>query len=270
MIPLITLASDDSKSAAPDDHSPPAVDWEGKALSCSDCPAASRGVQCRLGHACAQDRYAPRIERFFRTNPGEADAWLSHPYFEVRAVAARHATVFRLTALTRDPDETVRTSVAARVPQSVLRQLIGDPEREVRIRVAQRLAPPTLVALAGDKDYYVRVLVARRLPLPLLGRLAYDADRQVRLEVATRLAPSALAFMKDDPEPMIRRLVAQRAIMPLLSELARDEDWCVRYEVATRAPESVALHLSQDPVSDVRAAAFERLRNLRSGTDRQP
>ena len=72
-----------------------------------------------MGHACVMDRYAPRIDRFFAWNPQLANEHLEHPYFEVRAVAARHADVFRLVSMVRDPDETVRWSVAQRLPPAV-------------------------------------------------------------------------------------------------------------------------------------------------------
>jgi hypothetical protein len=38
------------------------------------------------GKACIRDR---RVERFLRGNPDLADQYLDHPYFEVRAGAAR-------------------------------------------------------------------------------------------------------------------------------------------------------------------------------------
>jgi hypothetical protein len=114
------------------------------------------GQGCEPGHACMQDAYARRIDRFFRWNPMLSDDQLGHDYFEVRAIAARRASVFRLTALIKDSDETVRLQVALRLPQALLAKLVNDPHREVRIRVAQRLAPPELAALRHDPDYGVR------------------------------------------------------------------------------------------------------------------
>jgi len=246
-----------------DENGPPAVDFEGRALDCSSCAARAGKASCQLGHACVQDRYALRIDRFFRWNPRGADAWLGHPYFEVRAIAARFASVFRIASLVSDPDETVRTQVAERVPQAVLRKLIGDPDREVRVRVAQRLAPPSLVALCRDRDYYVRVWVARRLPKPLILRMADDPEREVRLEVARRLDPGTLALLASDEEPSVRRIVAQRGQQSILGVLARDSDWAVRWEVAQRANEHLAELLSRDPEPEVRTAAEARLTELR-------
>lgn len=101
------------------------------ALNCAHCRRSEGAAfRCVPGHACVQDRYARRIDRFFRCNPQPGDAWLDHPYFEVRAIAACHASVFRLTALVDDPDETVRLSVALRLPQRLLRRLMNDPHRE--------------------------------------------------------------------------------------------------------------------------------------------
>ena len=92
------------------DNGPSPVDHEGQPLSCHTCAVRTQGsgAQCAQGHACLHDRYAPRIERFFRSHPQLADQWLTHPYFETRAIAARYASVFRLEPLLRDPDETVR------------------------------------------------------------------------------------------------------------------------------------------------------------------
>ena len=81
-----------------------AFDWLGQALSCDACPhrALSEVGRCRLRHACVFDRYAKRIDRFFGWNPALANEYLTHPYFEVRAVAAKHADVFQLPPLLED------------------------------------------------------------------------------------------------------------------------------------------------------------------------
>ncbi|EQD58189.1 LRV FeS4 cluster domain-containing protein, partial [mine drainage metagenome] len=89
--------------------------------------------------ACVEDRYAKRIDRFFDWNPGTAKNYLGHPYFEVRAVAAKHVEVELLPLLMSDRDETVRWSVALRLPINYLIEMRSDPDREVRIRVAARL-----------------------------------------------------------------------------------------------------------------------------------
>ncbi len=54
------------------------------------------------------------FDRFFRWHPALSDEQLTHSYFEVRAIAARRASLFRLPALMDDPDETVRLQVALR------------------------------------------------------------------------------------------------------------------------------------------------------------
>ncbi|HEY9198124.1 MAG TPA: 4Fe4S-binding leucine-rich repeat protein, partial [Gammaproteobacteria bacterium] len=148
----------------------PPVDWQGCALDCAAC--ACHGLleasRCRIGHACVFDRYAKRIDRFFSWNPELARDYLDHPYFEVRAVAAKHVDVFHLPQLIHDPDETVRGSAAVRLPPKYLLALVYDPHREVRIRVAARLDPHELHAMIHDADYYVRQVVARRIPEGLL------------------------------------------------------------------------------------------------------
>ncbi len=118
--------------------------WQGGPIDCGACAyahlrALGEGAGCEPGYACVQDVYARRIDRFFHWHPECSNAQLAHPYFEVRAIAVRRASVFRLTALMNDPDETVRLQVALRLPQSLLAKLANDPHREVRIRVAQRL-----------------------------------------------------------------------------------------------------------------------------------
>ncbi|PZQ66392.1 MAG: hypothetical protein DI563_23630, partial [Variovorax paradoxus] len=135
--------------------------WQGGPVDCSACDcrflrALPADQGCEPGHACVQDAYARRIDRFFRWHPDLADSQLPHPYFEVRAIAARHASVFRLPALIDDPDETVRLQVALRLPLRQLVRLAHDPHREVRIRVAQRIEGPALAAMRSDADYGVR------------------------------------------------------------------------------------------------------------------
>ena len=51
-----------------------------------------------MKHACVHDRYARRIDRFFDWNPSLANDYLEHPHFEVRAIAAKFADVFRAAA----------------------------------------------------------------------------------------------------------------------------------------------------------------------------
>lgn len=241
---------------------PPPLDWQGVALDCAQCPSPRATARCQLGHACAQDRYARRIDRYFRWNPLEADRWLTHPYFEVRAIAARHASVFRLNAMIDDPDETVRLSVAVRLPANGLQRLLADPHREVRIRVAMRIEPTLLSALTDDPDYYVRLLVARRLPLALLPRMAADADREVRLEVAARLPMPALLQLADDREAAVRRVLAERLPAALLGRYRDDPAWDVRWQAVQRGDAALAQALCGDTDPEVRAAARARLQLL--------
>ena len=242
----------------------PAQHWQGGPVNCDVCCyvnlRALPGEQgCEPGHSCMQDVYARRIDRFFRWHPGRGDEQLTHAYFEVRAIAARHASVFRLTTLIDDPDETVRLQIALRLPLTQLLRLSNDPHREVRIRVAQRLSPITLATMRNDPDYGVRELVALRLPLAILPTMANDVDRAVRMRVAQRLEMPALLRMADDSEPEVRRIVAERLPAPLLSRLALDADWRVRWEVAQRADAATLETLRDDDDSEVRQAVQERL-----------
>lgn len=217
----------------------PVRDWLGRPVDCGACPhhALQAAGACRPGHSCMQDAYARRIDRFFRTHPALAGAHLGHPYFEVRAIAARHAEIVLLPGLVDDPDETVRLQVALRLPQRWLSRMRGDPHREVRIRVAQRLAEAELPAMRGDPDYQVRETVARRLPAALLHTMAGDTDAQVRREVARRLPMPALLRLADDPSDAVRRVVAERLPLALLRLLDGDDDVIVAHTVATRRAE---------------------------------
>src|SRR5512139_1708078 len=178
----------------------PPVDWQGGALDCAACACRDLLEQerCSLGHACVVDRYAKRIDRFFFWNPELARDYLAHPYFEVRAVAAKHVDVFHLPQLIHDVDETVRGSAAVRLPPRQLLALVNDPHREVRIRVAARLDPHELSAMIHDGDYYVRQVVAKRIPVGLLILLMHDEEPAVRSVVASRIGESWLAGMAQD------------------------------------------------------------------------
>lgn len=247
----------------------PVLNWQGQPIDCAACPHAEMravlGVEngCELGHSCVQDAYARRIDRFFRAHRALANAHLAHPYFEVRAIAARYADLFHLTPLLRDEDETVRLQVALRVPQRQLLSLCADPHREVRIRVAQRLDEGQLSRLLHDPDYEVRTVLARRLPLALLPLLVADADTQVRRAVAERVEMPALWRLADDRAPEVRRIVARRAPPGLLAALACDDDWGVRWHVAERLDPhqhaALLARLAQDEDPEVRAMAQGRL-----------
>jgi hypothetical protein len=243
----------------------PARDCQGQPITeqtCGSCEHASLHAAggCHIGSACLLDVYARRIDRFFRLHPALANRHLSHPYFEVRAIAARHADLFHLTPLQDDPDETVRLQVALRVPQRQLLAFIDDPHREVRIRVAQRIDATHLPSLLNDPDYQVRAIVAARLPEGLLALMMHDPDLQVRLAVVRRLPMPALWRMTDDGAGEVRRIVAQRLPSALLGALALDTDWTVRWEAAGRAEGDVLERFFHDPEPEVQARAFERRR----------
>lgn len=97
-----------------------AVDWQGQPVRCRDCrhEPMHRDGRCRRGRSCVRDRRARRVDRFFRHNPGMADDYLDHPYDEVRAIAARYCSLFRLTPLLDDPEPEVRVGAVLRLPQS--------------------------------------------------------------------------------------------------------------------------------------------------------
>lgn len=237
-----------------------AIDWQGQPVDCMTCSQRELLLagQCQPGHACIADRYAKRVDRFFKWNPSVANASLDHPYFEVRAIAAKHADVFRLAALLSDPDETVRWSAVQRLPDRYLEKLFDDPHREVRIRVANQLDPARLKCMLHDPDYYVRTVVARRLPLALLPQMRGDADRQVRIEVARRLTGPALLSMARDADAAVRVEVARRLPAGLLGSLLHDESWQVRYEVAQRIHLSALVSLLDDEDEAVREVARQR------------
>jgi hypothetical protein len=255
---------------APEGDIPP-MDWQGGPVNCEACACIALRVHpnddidgrgCEPGHACMQDAYARRIDRFFRWHPELADQQLEHPYFEVRAIAARHASVFRLNGLMNDPDETVRLQVAARLSPAQLERLMQDSHREVRLRVAQRIDPARLGAMRHDSDYGVREVVAQRLPLALLTTLAYDPERNVREIVARRLRMPALFILATDPEPEVRRAVAESLPEALLGRMADDPDWRVRWEVARRTPLAQLTQLEalrDDTDSEVRQMVRDRL-----------
>src|SRR6266568_4588902 len=145
-----------------------ARDWQGKELCCEGCVHKElvQKARCRHRHICLQDRSPSRIEQFFTTNPGLANDFLTHPYFEVRAAAAKFADVFHLTALLNDEDETVRWHAALRLPRRFLLRLRNDPHREVRARIAAHLEGEELLPMMSDPDYYVLQIVARRIDVP--------------------------------------------------------------------------------------------------------
>jgi hypothetical protein len=213
-----------------------ARDWQGNEVDCATCPhqALLATGGCELKKACVQDRYARRLERFFQRNRALADAYLDHPYFETRAVAAGYATVFLLPRLLQDADETVRWSAARRLPKRYLLPLRADPHREVRIRVASILTDDELRPMVNDDDYYVRQIVAKRAPIGLLPLLVLDPDSGVRREVARRIGAEWLAQIAMDKDGDVRLEAAKRMTPGRLLAMIADPDWRVRYEVANR------------------------------------
>ncbi|HYE37565.1 4Fe4S-binding leucine-rich repeat protein [Methylocaldum sp.] len=240
-----------------------ARDWEGRLLDCAGCErlAERDHGRCRLGHACAHDRYARRIDRFFRWNPQLAKEYLGHAYFETRAAAAKYVEVFQLPRLIADSDETVRQSVAQRLPvrSRHLKALSRDPHREVRIRVAERLELGDLVAMIGDSDYYVRQIVARRLSPGLLVRMLHDADPEVRKVVARRVGSEWLHTMARDQDLGVRLEAVRRMDEGQLERYREDPDWRVRYEVASRLDPAELDPMRDDPDAAVRELVGQRL-----------
>src|SRR6516164_7169150 len=117
------------------------LDWLGQPVRCADCPHHSlrNAGGCQEGRACVRDRRARRVDRFFTKQPELADEYLDHPYFEVRAVAAKYASVFRLPVLLADPEPEVRAVAVLRLPEQKSQALRHEPDRRVRLAVASRV-----------------------------------------------------------------------------------------------------------------------------------
>lgn len=242
------------------------IDWRGDPVRCDAC--AQRLLlfvrKCEPGHACVEDRYARRIDRFFDWNPDLANDHVRHLHFEVRAIAAKHADVFRLPALLDDPEEAVRWNAVRRLPMRYKKMLRNDPHREVRIRVAGHLDDADLVPMMHDSDYYVRLVVARRISPALLGAMIRDEEREVRRVVASRILLNMLGAMTHDPDPTVRLCIADRMSGETIVSMRDDPDWRVRYKVADLTTDVDALHfLARDEDPLVREMASGRL----SGTD---
>lgn len=225
-----------------------ARDWLGNEVNCAACvhELLLATAKCKLMHACVNDRYARRIDRFFNWNQHEANAYLNHPHFEVRAIAASHADIFLLAALLDDPDETVRWNAARRLPRNRILKLRTDLHREVRIRIASRLDDSDLIVMMGDPDYYVRLVIARRISPSLLTRFIHDEEAEVRRVVARRVPVEWLFQMSADADATVRWEVAQRLAPDLLDRLLYDPDWRVRFEVARRIPATQLSELMED------------------------
>ena len=246
-----------------------ALDWQGREVCCGggDHRELIRDDRCRQKHVCVHDRSPQRIEQFFKNNPGLANKFLSHPYFEVRAAAAKYADVFRLTALLNDEDETVRWNAALRLPRRFLLRLRNDPHREVRIRVASHLEDEDLMPMMSDPDYFVRQIVAQRIGAPQLKHMIDDPDPEVRRVVAQRISAEWLAELVDDPDASVCIAVAERLTPTHLLSLRFHSDIRVRYEAAGRVPVSALEAMRKDADPLVRELVEERRMEARNLLD---
>lgn len=241
-----------------------ALDWQGREIDCDGCSHADLRAagRCRFKHACVHDRYARRIDRFFNWNPVLANDHVRHPHFEVRAIAAKHASLFLLPPLLDDPEETVRWNAARRLPRRLILRLRHDPHREVRIRIVSLLDDADLIPMLSDPDYYVRLVIARKIDPPLLGALMDDPEPEVRRVVAQRVPQDRLLGMSADAAASVRIEIARRLVPDLLVRLRSDPDWRVRHEVASRIPLRELGQLADDDDELVREMARGRLGGL--------
>lgn len=239
---------------------PEPMDWQGAPLNCAACRFASlsRAGACRQGWACAFDRYAKRIERFFLLNPSRADECLGAAYFETRMNAARVASLFRLPRLLTDDDPGVRAMALLRLPSAHALRRIKDPDRRVRIAVAHRLPTAALLPMMEDGDDYVRSIVARRAEPGMLPVMIPDPDPEIRRIVARRIGALWLDRFRADPDPLVRREAARRR--PAL--FIADEDLRVRHEAAENGAAEDAAALLNDPEALVAETARARLAQL--------
>lgn len=249
----------------PMDTSSEALDWLGQPVSCRDCPheAMHRDGRCRKGNSCVRDQRVRRVDRFFNEHPNLADAYLDHPYFEVRARAAKWGTVFRIPDLLEDPEPEVRAMAILRLPLSRVAHLANDPERRVRMAVASRMDGHSLIKMYGvEGDYHVRVFIVRRMAPELLVVAAHDTEADVRRWVARRLPVDRLNCMLGDPEPLVRMELAERLPTAQLHLLKNDPDLRVRFTVAERIDISDVAFFANDEDPLIRDLAAERLKSL--------
>ena len=238
-----------------------AVDWQGNEVNCEACIHRGLAAQgrCVLKHACVQDRYARRIERFFAWNGALANDYLAHPYFEVRAIAAKSADVFHLPPLLADPDETVRWSAVRRLPHRYLLLLRNDPHREVRIRIASLLEGAELSPMIRDPDYCVRIQAARRVLPEMLPAMMADEEAEVRRVVASRIEGDGLCQMATDQDAEVRLAAVRRLEAGELRGFRHDPDWRVRYEAARRVPAGALFGMREDSDELVRSFVLARI-----------
>lgn len=248
-----------------------ALDWMGREVCCAGCVHREliREDRCRQKHICVQDRSPLRIEQFFKSNPGFANDFVSHPYFEVRAAAAKYADVFRLTAMLNDEEESVRWNAALRLPHRFLLRLRDDAHREVRVRVASHLEGEELLPMMSDPDYFVRQVVAQRIGVPQLKHMIDDPDPEVRRVVAQRIAPEWLLELIDDPDGSVCLAVAERLTPAQLLPLRFHRDMRVRYEAAGRVPPSALNAMVEDADPLVRERVQERLAAQHAAVDKE-
>jgi hypothetical protein len=238
-----------------------AFDWQGHEVCCSGCVhrELTQEDRCKEKHICVQDRSPMRIQEFFKTNPGLANEFLSHPYFEVRAAAAKFADVFLLTALLTDEDESVRWNAALRLPGRFLLRLRDDHHREVRIRVASHLEGDELAPMMADTDYYVRQVVARRINTERLIDMIDDPDPEVRRVVAERIPAQWLGKLIHDADASVCLAAAERLSPMQLLPLRFHSQFRVRYEAAGRVPDNALNAMRRDDDPLVRERVQERL-----------
>ncbi|MBU3993392.1 MAG: FAD-binding protein [Alphaproteobacteria bacterium] len=243
-----------------------ALDWKGKPVRCRECEhlAINAAGLCAKGKACIRDRRARRVERFLRGNQELADHYLDHPYFEVRAGAARYANLFLLPPLLADPEAEVRAMATLRLPQERIKAMIHDPDTDVRIAAAARLTGRDLLPAIKDSAYMVRLTAVRRMPVEMLPLVRHDPDPEVRAWVARRIDFAALPDMCFDPDPLVRREVAARLPLAQLGLLLNDSDFRVRYAVAERIAEEDLVPLLSDPEEPIRELARERIAKVAS------
>ena len=220
---------------------------------------AIAGGRCAFMHACVNDRYARRIDRFFAWNPSLANDYLAHPHFEVRAIAAKFADVFLLPPLLADPDEAVRWNAVLRLPRRYLLLLRNDPHREVRIRVASLLEGADLSPMMRDPDYCVRIQAARRISPEMLPAMMADEEAEVRRVVASRIGSDLLCHMAADVDAEVRLAAVRRLEAGELRRFRDDPDWRVRYEAARRMPPAQLFDMQEDPDDMVRDFVLARI-----------
>lgn len=251
-----------------DAENDPALDWLGLPVDCHTCPhrAFLEDGQCRPAHTCILDRRIKHMDRFLRKHQSMADGFLDHPYFELRAVAAKHASLFRIAPMVNDLEPEVRMTVVARLPYERVKHLANDPDRRVRIGVALKMEGQALIARLGDSDYHVRVVIVRKLSPDLLPIAMHDPEPTVRRWVARRIVENRLIDMRHDKHPMVRLDVAERMAPESLSLFVDDPDLRVRFVAAERIGLDQVALFKDDSESIIRDLVAQRLREGEQST----